>query len=96
MNANGSEAPLLVLSIDAWRDGSSWTWNQWFKVGTISKADFEALDNNRKILRWFRDNGFTSESSVGRASVDDDGYNVTVCDRSSGMPLFAIEYGPHY
>lgn len=86
--------PMLnVLSVDAWRDGSSWTWNSWRKVGSISKSDFESLNGNRAILKWFRDNGFTTESSKGRACIDDDGHNIVVCDRSNGEPCFAIEYG---
>lgn len=88
---------MKVLSIDAWRESEGgWTWNQWFNVGSISKDDFEALKTNRAILKWFRDNGFTSEFSVGRCSVEDDGHNIVICDRSNGMPCFAIEYGPHY
>lgn len=85
-----------ILSVDAWRDDGGWVWNQWFNAGSIEKEEFEKLTTNRKILKYFRDNGYTSEFSVGRASVEDDGYNIVICERSNGMPLFAIEYGNHY
>ena len=39
---------LKVLSIDAWREGSSWQWNQWFNVGTI---DIDINASNRQILK---------------------------------------------
>lgn len=86
-----------ILSIDAWSDGDGgWQWNAWHKVGSISKADFESIDTDRKTLKWFKDNGFTTSYNSRLASVEDDGYNVCICDRSDGRPLFAIEYGPHY
>jgi hypothetical protein len=81
---------MRVLSIDAWADGEGgWTWNNWFKVGTV-----EAIpDTNRKILRMMRSEGYLSEASKGKVTVDDDGYNVVICEKSTGMPVFAIEYG---
>lgn len=92
-----NEVELRVLSIDAWRDiDGGWAWNQCFNVGSISKADFEALDGNRAILKWFRDNGYLKPASGGKCSIDDDGHNVIVQDRGTGEPLFAIEYGPAY
>ncbi len=62
----------------------------------IDKATFESLTTNRKILKWFRDNDYLTAASAGLCSVDDDQYNVTICDRSNNRPLFAIEYGPEY
>jgi len=87
---------MKILSIDAWRDGNSWTWNQWYNVGTITKEELKALNSNRKILKYFRDNGYLSSLSTGKCSVEDDQYNVVICERSNGRPLFAIEYGPEY
>lgn len=87
---------MKVLSIDAWRDDGGWTWNQWYTVGTITKEEFEALTTNRKIIKWFRDNGFISEYSKGRVSIDNDGYNVVLQDKNTFEPLFAIEYRPEY
>jgi hypothetical protein len=85
---------LQILSIDAWRYDGGWTWNNWFKAGTISGEDFERIEGSaRKTLRWMRENGYLKASSAGMCSVEDDQYNLVICDRSNGEPLFAIEYG---
>tara|TARA_R110000822_G_scaffold84959_5_gene199253 strand:+ start:420 stop:683 length:264 start_codon:yes stop_codon:yes gene_type:complete len=81
---------LKVLSIDAWREGSSWQWNQWFNVGTI---DIDINASNRQILKTMRDQGYLSDQSKGRVSIDDDEYNIVICDRNNNEPIFAIEYG---
>ena len=86
-----------ILSIDAWRDGHGWTWNNWLHCGDIDKATFESLKTNRAILRYLsNDAGALSDASKGRVCVEDDGYNVVICDKSTGEPLIAIEYGPEY
>lgn len=89
---------LRILSIDAWRDPEGgWTWNNWFNAGSISGEDFERIKGSaRKTLRWFRDNGFTKAGSQGKGAVDDDGYNLVICDKNTREPLFAIEYGCAY
>lgn len=87
---------MKILSIDAWRNPEGWDWNAWYKVGEISKENFEKLNTNRKILKFFRDEGYLSSNSAGKCSVDDDQYNIVICDRSNGRPLYAIEYGPEY
>lgn len=87
---------MKVLSIDAWRDGSGWTWNTWYTVGEIDKATFETLYTPRKQLKWFRDEGYLTAESAGKVAIDDDGYNIVVTARGTGQPLFAIEYGPEY
>ena len=79
-----------VLSIDAWRNGDGWDWNQWFNAGTV---ELENLDNTRSVLKAMRDQGFLSEASKGRVEIDDDQYNLVICDRNNHMPIFAIEYG---
>lgn len=88
---------MRILSIDAWRDGSGWTWNNWFHRGNIDKATFEVLKTNRAILRYLRDDaGALSDASKGRVYVEDDGHNIVIYDKSTGEPLIAIEYGPEY
>ena len=79
-----------VLSIDAWRGPEGgWEWNQWFDSGTIDLPDL----NTRKVLKAMRDQGFLSTESAGRVEIDDDQYNLVICDRSDHMPVFAIVYG---
>lgn len=89
---------MKILSIDAWGGDQPglWDWNAWYTVGSISKTEFETLTTNRKILKWFRDNGYLNAYSQGKCGVDDDQYNITVTDRKNNRPLYAIEYGPTY
>jgi hypothetical protein len=82
---------LNILSIDAWRYDGSWSWNAWHKAGTVDRVLIDAKP--RKLFRALRDAGYLSAASAGRVSVDDDGYNVVICDRATREPLFAIEYG---
>jgi hypothetical protein len=87
---------MKVLSIDAWNDGEGWSWNNWYHVGTISKVDFEALKTDKAVALWFYDNGYTTSSDMRSISIEDDQYNIVICEKKGGMPLFAIEYGPEY
>jgi hypothetical protein len=80
-----------ILSIDAWRECEGYTWNNWHKVGDIDK---DAIHwNARKLLKYFRDNGFLTDKSAGKCAIDDDQYNIVIIERSTRRPLFAIEYG---
>ncbi len=81
-----------ILSIDAWRDGDGWTWNQWFNVGEID-LDAVNIDNARQLLKYMRSEGYLKASSAGRAAIEDDGYNVVILDKNTREPIFAIEYG---
>jgi len=88
---------MKILSIDAWRDGDGWTWNNWHDCGSMDKATFEALEGNaRKMLAWFRSEGYLRADSAGKCAIDDDGHNVVILNRATGEPVFAIEYGPEY
>ena len=82
---------LQILSIDAWRDGSGWTWNNWYRVGSAPR-DVLTM-NARQLLAFMRAEGYLSDTSKGRVSVQDDQYNLVITDRGTGQPLFAIEYG---
>jgi hypothetical protein len=85
-----------ILSIDAWRDGDGWQWNNWFRVGSITLAELVLLDTPRKQIGYMRRMGYLSAKSAGRVRVDDDGsLNLTFLDRGTEEPLFAIEYGAH-
>jgi len=88
---------MKVLSIDAWAEPEGgWTWNQWYKVGDISKEDFEKLKTERDFRLWFKREGYVVTASKKRVAIEDDQYNVVLVDARSGMPLFAIEYGPAF
>lgn len=86
---------LRILSIDAGKEQNSWIWNNWYKVGTISKQEFEKLNTNIKLCRYMRDQDYLSKHSKGKIMIDDDQYNIVFCERN-GKPLFAIEYGNAY
>jgi hypothetical protein len=80
-----------VLSIDAWQGCDGYTWNAWYDAGDI---DADAIHwGARKLLKYFRDNGFLTEQSAGKCAIDDDQYNIVIVERSTRRPLFAIEYG---
>lgn len=83
-----------ILSIDAWRDREGWTWNAWYKRGEIAVDDIPKT--NRGILAFMRKEGFLSDYSKGRVSVEDDQFNIVICDRHTLEPLFAIAYGEAY
>lgn len=84
---------LRVLSIDAWKEESAWTWNNWFYVGSIEFEEFKTLDTNRKFIKWFRESGYITENSKGMVAIDDDQYNIVLVNKNTQEPLFAIEYG---
>ena len=88
---------LNILSIDAWgnaKDG--YHWNNWFKVGTIDKDEFESLDSDKKQIKFMVDEGYLNEKAFKGVEVEDDQYNIVFADKKTGEPLYAIEYGPHY
>jgi hypothetical protein len=90
-----------VLSIDAWRYDTGWTWNMWHKVGTIDSAALAVLSRhdvpervrNRRLIGWARREGYLGSKSQGLIAVEDDGYNIVFAARGTREPLFAIEYG---
>ena len=85
---------MKILSIDGWNTAEGWEWNQWYEVGEISKAEFERLDTDEKILDWFfgKEYIYHKEDCV----VYDDEYNIVIESADTGEPLYAIEYGPEY
>lgn len=78
-----------VLSIDAWRDGEGWTWNNWHKRGTVPVAWCDL--SPRALLRNLRARGL--DLPPGAVCVEDDGYNVEIQARGTREPLYAIAYG---
>lgn len=89
---------MRILSIDAWADGDGWQWNSWYEAGTISDAEFDAITakGDKAIAKWFYDNGYTTTADMRKITIDDDQYNIVLCEKKSGMPVFAIEYGDRY
>lgn len=82
-----------VLSLDVWGNAEDgFDWNNWYKVG---QAPIEVC--NRKpaeIIEWMIEEGYCTEAARDGAEIEDDQYNVLICDKSDGnRPLFAIVYG---
>ena len=89
---------MKILSIDAWGNAEDgFEWNNWFHVGDIDRATFETLDTDAKTIAYMQSEGYLGPlASVTTVELDDDQYNVVVCDASTHEPLFAIEYGVEY
>lgn len=77
-----------IRSVEAWRD-DGWVWNDSFVVEEEVYFAESAL-TNRKILRWFRDQGYLNDSSKGKVTVEDYGDIIEICVRGTGEPLFAM------
>jgi hypothetical protein len=82
---------MKLLSIDAWRDGSGWSWNNWFHVADV--PNHWASLTPRALLHRMREAGHLCNGSQGRIAIEDDGYNVVFLARGTREPLLAIEYG---
>ena len=91
--SDGAAALVTILSIDAWRYDGGWTWNQWYRVGTIDTSTLATLKTPRQILRYMREQGYLSSQSSGRVAVADDQYNLVIVNKGTLEPLFAIAYG---
>ena len=85
---------IKILKIDACRNDGYWEWNNWYYYSAaITVEEFQGLKSNRATLKLLRDFGLLSDFSKGKVSVEDDGYNVVVQQKSTGRPILAIEYG---
>lgn len=85
---------MRILLIDACNNEDGWQWNAWYKVGEISKGEFERIELEGGFLNLFIFNGYVDEKYP--LEIEDDGYNIVVIDKETGEPLYAIEYGCEY
>lgn len=81
-----------ILSIDAWADGEDgWNWNAWYKVGSV---DVTVCDKPEpEILAYMVAEGYLKPAAMEACYVEDDQYNMVVCDKETNEPLFALAYG---
>jgi hypothetical protein len=90
--AYGDADPVArILSIDAWRDGDGWQWNNWHARGFVPLAWCDLTP--RALLRKLRERGCYTLPAPGFARVEDDGHNLVIAMRGTGEPIAAIEYG---
>ena len=88
---------MKVLSIDAWgNEDGTWEWNNWHTVGNITKDDFESLKTDKDYRHWLKRNGYINTTNARKCTIEDDQYNIVICDAKDMRPIFAIEYGPEY
>lgn len=85
-----------ILSIDAWRDGDGWTWNNWHKRGTVTGDQLDAVKdgdklNARKFLALLRAEGL--DLPTGKVAVENDGHNYVAVQKNTREPLYAVCYG---
>jgi hypothetical protein len=89
---------VTILSIDAWgNQEDGYEWNSWHKVGSIPLELWEDEENplrGEALLAYLVEHGFLTQVEGGE--LEDDGRNWVVKDKSTGEPLFAIDYGAIY
>ena len=92
-NETQPEAKMVsVLSIDAWADGEDgWNWNMWTKVGSVDVAMCDKPE--AEILAFMVAEGYCKEAALTGCYVEDDQYNMVVCDKENHQPLYALAYG---
>jgi len=97
LDASGQYYNCKLLSIDAWRDECGWYWNNAIaeEHGIYIGHDSRLLDNTRRMLAWMREQGFLTEASKGKVTIDwhneiIDGLLVEVCCKSTGEPIVAL------
>ena len=86
---NTTENCYTLLSIDAWRYDDGWTWNDIFRVEEDIYLSPDVTP--RRLFSFMRRNGWLTDYSKGRVRLEDDGYNLVICDRNTGKPIFAFE-----
>ena len=94
-----------VLSIDAWADccgcdhtdnddARCWTWNNWFNFGEYDESELGEL-TEANAAKYFASQLANPSKFATEYEIDDDQYNLVLLNKSSGMPILAIEYGSH-
>lgn len=80
-----------ILSIDAWGNAEDgFEWNAWYKIG---EAPIEVCDRKpAEVIEYLIGEGILSDAARTLATVEDDQYNIVICDEDS-RPCFAIAYG---
>ena len=84
-----------VLSIDAWGNkDEGYEWNQWWVIGHVT-VDIDAPQ--AQVIDALIDANILSPLAHDDDSlnvyIEDDQYNLVICDKETDEPLFAIEYG---
>lgn len=85
-----------VLDIDAVKHYDGWEWNSWYRHSQVAWLPGDKRWHSaRALLKWLRTEGMLSEGAKGKVRVDFghdimDGYLITVMDKGTMRPLFAL------
>lgn len=89
---SNEQQEVSILSIDAWADGEDgWNWNMWTKVGSVAVTMCDKPE--AEILAYMVNEGYLKPAALTSCYVEDDQYNMVVCDKETHEPLFALAYG---
>ena len=77
-----------LRSIDAYRDESSWTWND----STVLERDIIIVEGatTRQILAMLRRSGFLGAHTVGKVRLQDDWPILEVQNKNTREPILAL------
>lgn len=77
-----------LRTIDAWRDGKLWVWND----STVLERDIMIAEDatTRQILAMLRRGGFLSQYSAGKVRLQDDWPTLEVQNKNTYEPILAL------
>jgi len=82
-----------LLSVEGWRDGSGWTWNDWFDTKVVATLAPDVT--TRQLLRHLRAVDILTPASIGGVRVEEydfgNGTQYEIQIRGSGRPILALE-----
>jgi hypothetical protein len=82
-----------LLSIDAIKSPEGqWEFNNWHELEEGIWFDYSS-QTPRKIFAALRRMEYLNEFSKGRVFLEDDQYNLLICEKATRRPIFALEYG---
>ena len=95
MSTNRIKHKYTLLSIEAWRDNADgWFWNNWFKIDTLYLSDEQVKP--RQLFKLLRELGILLDTSKGKLYLDDDQYNLVICNKGTREPVLALDYGSNW
>lgn len=85
-----------ILDVTAYPKNKTWEWDSWYDTG--SRIDIDCLNwSNRKLLKYLRDNaGILSDYSKGKVFIEDDQYNLVICDKNNRGLYTLLNTGIYY
>lgn len=99
-----------ILSIDAWAgpcmdsshteencDCNNWEWNNWFNTGVFYyESEYGELTEDTALQCIADKLGGSPKEVKENFYIEDDQYNMVLCDKKDHKPIYAIEYGSEY